>query len=146
MFRLGNERASQIVEATVRVVLVRTERTSEDVVYYRMHDLALERSRSPYISRAWVVMHRIDESSPLEGATPHTLARDEVELILTVVGIDETSAQNLSARYRYDHAQVRWGARHADLLSERPDGGCLHMGGFHRVVPTQATSTFPYPR
>jgi inward rectifier potassium channel len=28
MFRLGNERVSQIVEATVRVVLMRTERTS----------------------------------------------------------------------------------------------------------------------
>jgi len=147
MFRLGNERASQIVEATVRVVLVRTERTSEGVVYYRMHDLALERSRSPYISRAWVVMHRIDESSPLHGATPGTLARDEVELILTVVGIDETSAQNLSARHRYDHVQVRWGARHADLLSERPDGGLrLDMTEFHRVVPTHATPTFPYPR
>lgn len=31
MFRLGNERASQLIEATVRVVLVRTERTAEGV-------------------------------------------------------------------------------------------------------------------
>ena len=146
MFRLGNERSSQIVEATVRVVLLRTEHTSEGVVYYRMHDLELERSRSPYISLAWIVMHRIDESSPLHGATPETLARDEVELILTVVGIDETSAQNLSARYRYTHAQVRWGARHADLLSERPDGGLrIHMSEFHRTVRTDPTPTFPYP-
>jgi len=147
MFRLGNERASQIVEATVRVVLLRTEHTTEGVVYYRMHDLALERSRSPYISRAWIVMHRIDESSPLRGSTPETLARDEVELILTVVGIDETSAQNLSARHHYVHTQVRWGARHADLLSERADGGLrLHMSEFHRTVPTDPTPQFPYPR
>jgi len=147
MFRVGNERASQIIEATVRVVLVRTERTSEGVVYYRMHDLALERSRSPYISRAWIVMHRIDGSSHLHGATPDTLARDEVELILTVVGIDETSAQNLSSRHRYLHAQVRWGARHADVLSERPDGGLrFDMSEFHRTVPTNPTATFPYPR
>jgi inward rectifier potassium channel len=147
MFRIGNERASQIIEATVRVVLVRTERTSEGVVYYRMHDLMLERSRSPYISRAWIVMHRIDESSPLHGATPDTLARDEVELILTVVGIDETSAQNLSSRHRYLHAQVRWGARHADVLSERSDGGLrFDMSEFHRTVPTPPTPTFPYPR
>ena len=146
MFRLGNERASQIVEATVRVVMLRTEHTSEGVVYYRMHDLELERSRSPFISRAWIVMHRIDESSPLHGSTPETLVRDEVELILTVVGIDETSAQNLSARYRYTHAQVRWGARHADLLSERPDGGLrIHMSEFHRTVRTDPTPTFPYP-
>jgi len=147
MFRLGNERASQIVEALVRVVLVRTERTLEGVTFYRMHDLMLERDRTPAISRSWTVMHRIDEASPLYGATPETLERDEVEFTLTVVGIDETSAQYLHARHTYYHQEVRWGARHADMLSERADGTLqLDMGEFHRVVPTLPTATFPYPR
>ena len=147
MFRLGNERASAIIEATVRVVMLCTERTAEGVTYYRMHDLALLRERSPAISRSWTVMHRIDDSSLLAGATPESLERDEVEFILTVVGIDETSAQNVSARHTYDHSQVHWGARHADMLSERPDGGLtLDMKEFHRVVATKRTETFPYPR
>lgn len=147
MFRLGNQRASQIIEATVRVVLIRTERTAEGVVYYRMRDLRLERERSPMLSRSWTVMHRIDETSPLYGAGPETLAADEVELTLTVVGLDEASAQNLHARHTYDHRRVRWGARHADMLSERPDGGLrLDMRQFHCVVPTAPTPTFPYPR
>lgn len=105
----------------MRVVLVRTERTAEGVVYYRMRDLRLEHDRSPALARPWTVIHPIDPSSPLHGATPETLARDEVEFILTVVGIDETSAQNLHARQTYHHDQVRWGARHADMLPERPD-------------------------
>ena len=147
MFRLGNERASQVIEATVRVVLMRTERTLEGVTYYRMRDLALERERSPALSRSWIVLHRLDESSPLHGATPESLAADEVELMLTVVGIDEASAQALSARHTYLHAQVRWGARHADMLSERSDGGLrLDMREFHRLVPTRPTPGFPYPR
>jgi inward rectifier potassium channel len=147
MFRLGNERASQILEATVRVVLLRTERTLEGVTYYRMRDLALERERSPALSRSWTVMHRIDASSPLFGGTPESLERDEAELILTVVGIDEASAQSQSARHTYPHARVRWGARHADMLSERPDGGLrLDMREFHGLVPTRPTPSFPYPR
>jgi len=147
MVRLGNERASQIIEATVRVVLIRTERTSEGVVYYRMRDLRLERERSPQLARSWTVMHPIDASSPLDGATPETLARDEVELMLTVVGIDETSAQNLHARHTYRDDQIRWGARHADMLSERPDGRLqLDVREFHRLVPTAPTPAFPYPR
>jgi inward rectifier potassium channel len=147
MFRLGNERASQVIEAMVRVVMLRTERTDEGVTYYRMRDLLLERERSPVLSRSWTVIHRIDASSPLDGATPETLARDEVEFILTVVGIDDSSAQNLHARRSYDHTQLRWGARHADMLSERADGGLrLDMAAFHRVVPTAPTPTFPYPR
>ena len=147
MFRLGNERASQIIEATVRVVMLRTERNAEGVVYYRMRDLRLERERSPAIARSWTVMHTIDETSPLHGATPETLARDDAEFILTVVGIDDASAQNMHARHTYGHDRVRWGARHADMLSERPDGTLqLDMREFHRVVPTQPTATFPYPR
>src|SRR5207244_5396866 len=72
--------------------------TAEGVVFYRMRDLRLERDCSPALARSWIVMHTIDESSPLHDATPETLARDEVELLLTVVGIDETSAQNQIGR------------------------------------------------
>ena len=147
MFRLGNERASQIIEATVRVVMMRTERTTEGVTYYRLRDLKLERDHSPAISRSWNLLHRIDDSSPLHGATPETFARDQVEVMVTVVGIDETSAQSLHARHTYLDEQVRWGARHADMVSELPDGSLqLDMREFHRVVPTAPTSTFPYPR
>lgn len=147
MFRVGNERASQVLEATIRVVVLRTERTTEGVVYYRMRDLRLERDRSPALARSWTVMHRLDDGSPLVGATPESLERDEVELILTVVGIDETSAQNLFARHRYTTDRIRWGARHADMLSERPDGRMqLDVGEFHHVVDTAPTATFPYPR
>ncbi|HXC52997.1 MAG TPA: ion channel [Candidatus Limnocylindrales bacterium] len=146
MFRLGNERASQILEATVRVVMLRTERTAEGVTYYRMRDLVLERDRSPALSRSWTVMHPIDQSSPLYGATPETLVRDEVELMLTVVGIDETSLQNLHARYTYQADEVTWGARHADMLSEKADGSLqLDMGEFDRLVATVPTPEFPYP-
>ena len=146
MFRIGNERASQIIEAIVRVVLVRTERTAEGVVYYRLRDLRLARHRTPALARSWNVMHTIDATSPLHGATPETLAGDEVEFMLTVVGIDETSAQNVHARHTYGHERIRWGARHADMLSELPDGRLqLDVRQFDRVVPTAPTPSFPYP-
>jgi inward rectifier potassium channel len=147
MFRIGNERASQIIEATVRVVMVRTEHTAEGVLYYRLRDLRLERDRTPALARSWNVMHVIDASSPLHGATPETLARDEVEFMLTIVGLDETSAQNVHARHTYGHEQIRWGARHADMLSELDDGRLqLDVSQFNRVVPTTPTATFPHPR
>src|SRR6185436_11619738 len=119
-------------------VLLRTERTEEGVTYYRMRDLVLERERSPVLSRSWTVIHRIDSASPLHGASPESLVRDEAEFLLTVVGIDDTSAQNLHARYTYDHKCVRWGARHADMLSERSDGRLqVDMGQFDRLVATK---------
>ena len=47
MFRIGHERSTPIVDVMIRVVLTRTERTTEGVRMYRMYDLELERDRAP---------------------------------------------------------------------------------------------------
>lgn len=147
MLRVGNERGNLILEATVRVSLVRTEVTREGVSFYRMYDLTLTRERSPAMNRSWTVLHPIGEASPLAGATPESVAKDEVELLVTVVGIDDTSMQPVHARHRYQQEEIAWGARHADILTERPDGTIVvDMRRFHTLVPTAPMPGFPFPR
>lgn len=144
--RVGNERANLIAEATVRVVLVRTVTTREGTRFYRMTDLPLVRERSPAMTRSWTVMHLIDATSPLSGATPASLVAEEVELLVSVVGTDDVSYQPVHARWRYEADQVAWGARHADVLSETPDGHLLvDVRRFDELVPTEAIEGFPYP-
>ncbi|APR77844.1 Kef-type K+ transport system, Putative NAD-binding component [Minicystis rosea] len=146
MFRLGNERSSRIIEAAIRVTMVRTEHTREGMRFYRSYDLALTRDRSPALSRSWTVMHPISPASPLHGETPATLKRDEVELQVSVVGLDDMSLQTVHARVRYTDGAVVWGARHADILSEDTDGVLvLDLRRFHDLTPTEPTETFPYP-
>jgi inward rectifier potassium channel len=147
MFRLGNERSNQIVEAHLRVTLIRNERTKEGVTFYRMYDLKLSRERSQAFSRSWTALHVIDESSPLRGATPESLAAQEVELLCGVVGTDDTSLQPVHARHTYVDREIVFGARHADILSENPDGSLtLDLRRFHDTVPSAPTEVFPYPR
>jgi inward rectifier potassium channel len=145
MFRIGHERSSRVIDALLRVVVTRTERTQEGVLMYRMYDLKLERERAPALSRSWTIMHRITPDSPLHGADPAKLASDEAELTLTLCGTDETSGQTLHAGYTYTDLFVRWGARHADMLSERPGGVVLDLGKFDEIIPTEPTEIFPYP-
>ena len=145
MFRIGNERDSRLLEAVIRVVLIRTEVNQEGVTLYRMYDLKLERDRSPALARSWTVLHKIDATSLLLAATPESLEKQEVEFVLTLSGTDELSVQQLHAQTRYEAKQIRWGARHADMLSERPDGKLrLDMRQFHEVVETRRTDQFPY--
>jgi inward rectifier potassium channel len=147
MIRIGNERDSRLLEATIRVVMLRTEKTKEGMTIYRMLDLKLERDRSPALARSWTVMHKLIATSPLHQASPESLAKDEVELIVTLVGTDEISAQALHAQRRYTHDGILFGMRHADILTELPDGRLrADMARFHELVPTVATETFPYPR
>jgi inward rectifier potassium channel len=146
MLRVGNERGNLILEATIRVALVRTETTREGVTFYRMYDLVLARERSPAMTRSWTVLHPIGPGSPLFGATPASVAEDEIELLVTVVGVDDTSMQPVHARRRYEHQDIVWGARHADILSEDPDGRLIvDMRKFHEIVPTLPIDGFPYP-
>ena len=144
-FRLGNARGNQIVEAQLRVVLMRTETTKEGVVFYRMHDLSLRRERSQAFTRSWTALHTIDEKSPLFGATPETLVRDEIELIVSVIGVDDTSMQQVHARHTYDANQILFGARHVDILLEQDGDFVLDLTKFHDLQATAPTATFPYP-
>jgi inward rectifier potassium channel len=147
-FRVGNERGNQIVDARIRVVLTRNEQVAEGdktSTFYRMLDLKLAREHSLSLSRSWSVQHPIDEASPLHGATPASFAAEESELMIMVIGLDDTSMQPVHAAYRYFAPQIRWGARYADILSEAADGALvLDLGRFHAVEPTAPTPDFPY--
>jgi inward rectifier potassium channel len=146
MFRLGNERGNQIVDAKIRVVLVRTEQTSEGRTHYRLFDLQLLRAQALSLSRSWNVQHPIDDTSPLRGETPASLAAKEIELQVMMIGLDDITMQTVHAGHRYFAGNILWGARLADVLSETPDGHLLlDLRRFHEVEPTAPTPDFPYP-
>jgi inward rectifier potassium channel len=145
MFRLGNERGNQIVEAQLHVVMIRTEKTREGMTFYRMIDLPLVRERSQAFTRSWTAMHTIAASSPLFGVSEEQMNAEEMEFIVSLVGTDDTSLQPVHARQHYMHTDVVWGVRHADILTEQPDGTIiLDLRKFHDTIPTQATPDFPY--
>ncbi len=145
-FRVGNGRNNQIVEANIRVVIMRTERTAEGDLFYRMYDLPLVRERTPALARSWTAMHSIVPGSLLYGQTPESLKKSEVELIITVIGTDDTSLQPVHARHRYTDDPIIWGARPADVLHEEPSGEIvLDMAAFDDIVPTVPSADFPYP-
>jgi inward rectifier potassium channel len=147
MLRVGNERSNQILEATIHLSLLRTEKTKEGMIFYRMYDLHLTRDRSPAMARSWTVLHPITPESPLYGATPESMAEQEVEILVTVVGVDDTSLQPVHARKQYEDTDVVWGARHGDIISEDAEGNVvLDIRRFHHVVPTEPLEAFPYPK
>ena len=144
--RLGNERGNSIVDAQLKVVLVRTEQTSEGKLFYRMLDLPLTRQRALSLSRSWNALHVIDRESPLHGETPASLAAKEVELQVQVIGLDDATMQMVHGGHRYFARDILWGHQFADVLSETPDGHLLlDLRKFHDVEPTTPTAEFPYP-
>jgi inward rectifier potassium channel len=147
MFRVGNERGNAIVNAQFRGVVSRTEHTTEGEQFYRAYDLKFVRDRALALNRSFSLSHRIDESSPFFGQTPESIAAQEYELQIIVVGIDDTVMQTVHASHNYFAQEILWGARLCDVLSDRPDGSMvLDLRRFHDVEPSQPTESFPYPR
>jgi inward rectifier potassium channel len=134
-FRIANERKNFVLEAQIKVSFMHLEKTPEGLSNYRMYDLALVRERSPALGRSWTVLHKIDAKSPFFNATVDSLKKEEAELIASVLGMDSTSGQTIHAQYRYDWETLRFGKRHMDLLSEKPDGRLqMDYAKFHHLV------------
>jgi len=134
--RVANRRGNFIVEASVRMTLVRGETTREGVFFYRLHDLRLVRERYSMLGRSWTIFHRIEGDSPLRDLTPESLRGADVELIVSVNGTDGTTYQTLHSRHRYLPEEISFGARYADMLTPKPDGRVeLDYSRLHDTVP-----------
>jgi len=146
MFRVGHERSGAMIETTIRVTLSRTETTKEGERYYRMYDLPLVRDRTPALTRTWTVMHPVTEWSQIRGMDAASAAAWEIELLVTVTGLDETSMQTVHARWVYDHTDLAWGHKLAEVLSERADGSVvIDLRNFDAVVPLATTAAPAVP-
>ncbi len=138
MFRMANERGNQIAEATVRLVMSRSEVTPEGERVRRFYDLPLARDRNAAFTLSWTVIHPITRASPLHDGTRESLAESATIFIVTVMGMDDTSGQTIHARHVYNPEDLRWGERFVDIITELPDGG-------RRIDYTRFHDTQPMP-
>jgi inward rectifier potassium channel len=150
MFRLANFRHNQILDAQVRLLALRTERTEEGDVLRRPVEVPLVRDRTHLFALTWIVFHRIDETSLFYGDNAiDNLRAEGVELYISFSGYDETLGQTLHAGHTYRLDQIAWGHRFADVLTLRADGErFVDYRNFHTIEPalTLAVDDDPTPR
>src|ERR1035437_8551136 len=79
--------------------------------------------------------HVLDEESPLYGRNADDLDASNVSLVVVVSGYDVVAAQTVHARKSYDHSDIRFGHRYADILSVSDDGRLrIDYGKFHETL------------
>ena len=134
MFRAANQRGNQILEAEVMLNLLRQTVTSEGHVYRRFQELRVERARTPMFALTWTVLHTIDKSSPLYGATFEDLKEWQAEIVIVLSGADDIFAQRIHARHSYLPDEILWNQRFVDILHVDDQGNrVIDYGGLHDV-------------
>lgn len=135
MIRLANERHNIIANATARLWLFKNGVSKEGMPYRRFYELPLLRSESPALALSWTLFHVIDQDSPLYGLDAAELDAVNAGLGLFVSGLDDVAAQTVHARKSYEHSDIRFGHRYAEILQATDDGRLrIDYSRFHETI------------
>jgi inward rectifier potassium channel len=135
MVRFANERHNIIGNATARLWLLKNVVSMEGRPLRRFYELPLVRNEHPALALSWTLYHVLDEESPLYELNADDLDAAKVSLIVVVSGYDVVAAQTVHARRSYDHSDIRFGQRYADIIGTSEDGRIrIDYGRFHETL------------
>jgi len=139
MFRVGDVRKSQIVDASVQMQLFKTTTTKEGKeIPFHQEDLKVCYDwRNPdndfrnqlFLLLPMVIIHVIDENSPFYDVTPQTLQESDFEIVVVIDGVVEATGLNTQPKSSYLNSEILWGYDFCNTLEKS------HFGenGFYNV-------------
>src|SRR5579859_2095992 len=132
MFRVTNARSNQIIELEAKVIFSRFEDTPKGRMrqYYL---LPLERSRVSFFPLTWTLVHPIDASSPLHGATANDMLANQSEFLVLLTGMDDTFSQTVHSRSSYRAEELIWNARFRSVFVQEGNDLVVDLERFHQI-------------
>ncbi|XP_049281965.1 G protein-activated inward rectifier potassium channel 3-like isoform X2 [Anopheles funestus] len=125
MFRIGDMRKSHIIGANIRAQLIRTKVSNEREVMpqYRTELELTSDDCSSDVFFLWpqIVVHRIDERSPLFGYSAEDILLERFEIVVVLEGTVESTGQTTQARTSYVNTEILWGQRFEPVLLYNSD-------------------------
>ena len=139
-FRIANGRTSQLIDVQVQAILTKIELVN-GVPIRKFYELELERSRVVFFPLSWTIVHPITPSSPMWGLTPESLAHADAELLVLLIGTDETVSQTVHSRSSYEADEIIWGAKFANMFMRTEAEGIVGMrlNRIHDIEPVPST-------
>ncbi len=122
MFRIANGRSSELIDVRATVTYSWMDRSEPGRAVRRFRQLPLERDTVSLLPTQWVVVHPIDETSPLVNRNQQELLEADPEILVALSAIDETFSQVVHARFSYVDHDIVHGAKFSDLFGTTADG------------------------
>jgi len=121
MFRLANERSSQLIEVEAQVLLSINEETAGKTSR-RFYNLDLEVKRINILTLSWTIVHPLDDSSPLSGMSKEDLDQLDAEFVVLIKAFDDTFSQTVHSRTSYQNEEIVWDAKFIPVFGPGEDG------------------------
>ena len=135
-FRIANARSSQLIDVQIQAILTKIEQVGGSAVR-KFYELTLERNRVVFFPLSWTVVHPIDSASPMWGLTHSDLVNGDAELLVLLIGTDETVSQTVHSRSSYQADEIVWGAKFANMFMRTEAEGIIGMNlsRIHDIEP-----------
>ena len=105
--RISDLRRASLLEAHVRMIVVRKEKTDEgEVIPYQQTDLECGSEIDGSNDRVLIwwpvtISHMINEDSPFFEMTPREILNEQFEIVVTLEGVTEETGNTIQARTSY---------------------------------------------
>ena len=137
MFRIVNERASIVMDASASLLLVMQDPNAHDSLrqYYQ---LPLQISAIKSLAMNWTIVHPIDSESPLFGITHNDLVARNAEFLIIINAFDDTVGQVFYARHSYRPHEIEFGAKYLRMYWTSDEGDVeVHIDKVHDIEPAE---------
>ena len=139
MVRIANARNNFISDASAKLWIIRGKVSAEGRRLTSFQEMRLERSENPVFALSWMLFHVIGDDSQLNGMSAEDIAASDMNFVVTISGLDETSAQVVHARNRYAAQDLRVGHEFVDIIRIDEDGmRRVDYGKIHETRPAAA--------
>ena len=122
MLRIANARNNFISDASAKLWVIRGRLSAEGRRMTTFQEMRLQRSDNPVFALSWTLFHVIDADSQLSGMSAEEIAASDMNFVVTISGLDETSAQLVHARNRYAAQDLRVGHEFVDVIRVDENG------------------------
>ncbi len=113
---------ASLSEATAKLWMLGPIVTAEGRRFIGFQPMKLIRSENPMFALSWTLFHPIDMESPIFGISDADLLASEINFVVSINGLDETSAQMVHARETFAAQDVRPGHEFVDIFRLDEDG------------------------
>ncbi|XP_039631739.1 potassium inwardly rectifying channel subfamily J member 11, like [Polypterus senegalus] len=144
MFRVGDLRKSMIISATIQMQVIRKSVTAEgEVIPVSQLDIQIENpvhTNAIFLVSPLIICHNIDRSSPLYDVSAQTLLSEDIEIVVILEGVVETTGITTQARTSYVPEEIMWGHRFVSIISEEEGLYSVDYSKFGNTVKVRCST------
>ncbi|XP_033495258.2 G protein-activated inward rectifier potassium channel 3-like [Epinephelus lanceolatus] len=141
LFRIGDLRASHMVDAKIRAKLIKSRQTKEgEFIPLEQSEINLGYDTGAdrlLLVEPQTITHVINESSPFWEVGSERLKRETFEIIVILEGIVEASGMTCQARTSYTEDEVLWGHRFESCISLEKGAFRVDYSAFDKTFEVQ---------